>query len=196
LYHGEISCIFCGENNVTNIHHIDEDHDNFLLTNLEGNCVPHHMDKHYGSRKTPYVNIVKMFTFDSCHHLLNYDGACSRLHGHTYKIEVAIRNRINIHTGMVMDFGDLKKAIKTFVVDILDHQNLNEVIPELNPTAENMLFWIWDKLERDALLKGLWKIRLWETPNSFAEITQKDIFLSPLYILSYYNDLEDKKKND
>ena len=189
LYHGTTKCLICSEEK-TNIHHIDEDHDNFLLTNLQAFCVPHHMDKHYGSRQTPYVSVTKIFTFDSCHKLFNYSGKCQNLHGHTYKLEITIRNRIDILTGMVIDFGDLKNIINNFIIEPLDHKYLQNEIQEFNPTAENMLLWIWDKLERDALLKGLQKIRLWETPTSFAELTQKDILFSGMYVNSYYEDLK------
>jgi len=177
------------ENNVINIHHIDEDTTNFLLTNLEAFCVFHHMDKHYASRKTPFISITKTMTFDSCHNLLNYNGKCSEIHGHTYKLEVTIRKRIDMKTSMVMDFGKLKDIIKQFVIEPLDHKYLNHEIPQFNPTAENMVFWIWEKLEKDALLKGLSKIKLWETPDSNATITQEDVFLSPLYVMSYFNEM-------
>lgn len=191
-YHGNTNCLICGEDK-TNIHHIDEDHDNFLLTNLQSFCVPHHMDKHYGARQTPYISIVKIFTFDSCHNLFNYSGKCQYLHGHTYKLEIKLRNRIDMHTSMVMDFGILKDVINEHIIEPLDHKYLQDEIPHFNPTAENMLLWIWDRLERSALLKGLTKIRLWETPTSYAEINQKDVLMSGLYVNSYYEDLEKNK---
>ena len=135
------------------------------------------------------ASITKIITFDSSHKLLNYSGKCSELHGHTYKLEVTVRKRIDLKTGMVMDFGDLKNIIKQYVVNKLDHTYLNNTIPQFNPTAENMVFWIWETLEKDALLKGLYEIKLWETPNSHVHITQRDIFMSPLYAMSYYNDM-------
>lgn len=192
-YHGIIKCEICDKqspDDVINIHHIDENHDNFLLTNLQAFCVYHHSDRHYGARKTPYVKVTKNFTFDSCHNLLDYAGKCRHLHGHTYKLEITVKNRIDLYTGMVIDFGDLKTMTESFIINRLDHAYLNDKIPMLNPTAENMLFWMWEQLERGALLKGLWKIRLWETPTSFAEVIQEDMFLSPIYSSSYYDDLE------
>ncbi len=183
-------CLIDGCNKpVQNIHHIDEDHDNFHLTNLEGYCVFHHMDRHYGSRKTPYVTITKIITFDSSHKLLNYNGKCKNLHGHTYKIEVSLRNRVNLQTDMVIDFGILKQVINDYVIEPLDHKYLNDEILLFNPTAENMLSWIWERLEKDALIKGLIEIRLWETPTSVVSLERIGMFLSPLYAMSYYNEL-------
>jgi 6-pyruvoyltetrahydropterin/6-carboxytetrahydropterin synthase len=69
---------------------------------------------------------------------------------------------------MVLDFSDLKKFVNTYIVDVLDHNYINDVI--YNPTAENICFWIWAELSR-AGLKGLSSIKVWEAPNSIAEIT-------------------------
>jgi len=46
---------------------------------------------------------------------------------------------------------------------------------DINPTAENMICWIWKQLEREPIGELLSKIKLWETPNSFATITAEDI---------------------
>jgi len=171
-----------------NIHHIDEDHNNFLLTNLECLCIPHHSQLHYPCYKPDgTIEITKEFTFDSCHKLLNYIGKCAQLHGHTYKLQVTVKRKVNQKTGMVMDFGTLKDIVNEHVIENLDHKYINDCM-ENNPTAENMLFWIWNKLEKDGLLKGLHKIRMWETPGSFADISAKDI-LNSNYINTYYDDM-------
>jgi len=173
---------------IENIHHINEDNKCFLLTNLDGYCVNHHMNNHYLYRKLPFINVTKIFLFDSSHSLLDYNGPCSSVHGHTYKLEVTIRKRIIPTTGMVMDFGDLKKIVNDTVIDKLDHSYMNDVIMEFNTTAENMLIWIWMQLEKEGLLKGLYEVKLWETPTSYAVMTQKDIFYSN-YVMSYYYDI-------
>lgn len=197
FYHGnEVKCLYSGcpkveGNDVINIHHIDEDRSNFLISNLEALCVFHHLDKHYGSRKTEFMTITKRFSFDASHNLLNYNGKCVHLHGHTYFLEVSIKKRIDLHTGMVMDFGDLKTIVKKYILDKLDHSYINDVIPYLNPTAENMVYWIWEILEKDGLLKGLQSIRLWETPDSYVELTKEGMYKSPLYVFGYYQDMYD-----
>jgi len=57
------------------------------------------------------VEITREFTFDSCHKLLDYDGKCANLHGHTYHLQISLKRRINPKTGMVIDFGDLNRIV-------------------------------------------------------------------------------------
>jgi len=65
--------------------------------------------------------------------------------------------------GLVLDFGDLKKAVRS-VIDLQDHHMLND-IPDLeNPTTELLVVWIWDKIKQS--LPGLTKIELKETPTT------------------------------
>jgi len=196
-YHNDNKCLIHGcDKEVENVHHIDENHDNFMLTNLEGYCVFHHMDRHYAARKTPYTEITKIITFDSCHNLLNYNGKCRNLHGHTYKLEITVRNRVDLHSGMVMDFGTLKNIINKYVIEPLDHKYLNDELPEFNPTAEVMCDWIWRQLEFEGKLKGLYEVKLWETPNSNASVNQMGMFLSPLYAMALYDELTQHYKWD
>jgi 6-pyruvoyltetrahydropterin/6-carboxytetrahydropterin synthase len=60
----------------------------------------------------------------------------------------------------------------------LDHQYLNEVLPLMNTTAENMVVWIYEQLhsalEAEYIQSNirLEEIRLWETPTSYAAITR------------------------
>lgn len=127
--------------------------------------------------KGPEITVVKEMTFDSAHYLPCYDGPCSRLHGHTYKIQVGIKGHVSSETGMVCDFVDLKKVIKE-VVDLLDHQCLNDIedsnFPNQKPTAELMLVWLAakfiDNLANYDPPVRLHFVRLWETPTSYAEI--------------------------
>lgn len=117
------------------------------------------------------LTVVKQFTFDAAHYLPDYDGPCRRVHGHTYKLEVGYNGHIDEHTGMVMDFGELKKRIEEGFVKKLDHSLLNERF--INPTAEVVLEWICLILkgrERvDQSVPKLEFIRLWETPTSYVE---------------------------
>lgn len=165
-------CNCCGKNeNKINIHHIDEDRTNFLPSNLEPLCVPCHMSYHYSHSKKPYVKIGKYFKFSAAHELPNHKGLCQYIHGHEWKVGIELKKRINNQTGMVIDFSDLKKIVNTHVISVLDHSFLNEII--YNPTAENLLIWIWEKLMFDGLLKGIHKIELWESSDSVAVMDEK-----------------------
>jgi 6-pyruvoyltetrahydropterin/6-carboxytetrahydropterin synthase len=113
-------------------------------------------------------------SFMGAHNLINYNGKCSRKHGHEWKYEIKIRKRINPDTGMAVDFKDIKKCLNDYVDEILDHSDLNEVLP-FNPSAENIAVWIFETLSKKALLKGIISVTIWETENSSVEITAKDM---------------------
>ena len=123
------------------------------------------------------ITITRHFSFDAAHYLPGHDGKCQNLHGHTYKLEVTVGRESLIEggssDGMVMDFGTLKPIINKLIVDPLDHQCLNELLP-YRPTAENMVNHFFDVLE--PVLEGfgtqLVRLRLWETPDSYAEVSK------------------------
>jgi 6-pyruvoyltetrahydropterin/6-carboxytetrahydropterin synthase len=77
--------------------------------------------------------------FAGAHCLRGYEGACERLHGHNYKIDVVVRGERLDRLGMLVDFKVVKRAVGE-VVDRFDHQFLNETPPfdAVNPTAENI----------------------------------------------------------
>ena len=168
------TCACCGSTErKMNIHHIDEDRTNFLPSNLEPLCVPCHGSYHYRLQKRPYATIGKFFTFAASHQLPDHKGLCQYLHGHEWKLGVHIRKRVNKKTGMVLDFGDLKEVVNTHIVSVLDHSFLNEIL--YNPTAENLVVWIWERLMFDGLLKGIHQIELWEASNSKIIMDQNDM---------------------
>jgi 6-pyruvoyltetrahydropterin/6-carboxytetrahydropterin synthase len=124
------------------------------------------------------VLVSKEFTFDSAHHLHNYEGKCKNLHGHTYKLQVIMRGKVDAR-GIAIDFGDIKRIAKERIVDRLDHKYLNEVLPPMNTTAENMVVWMYEEIQEAIVLEGLHpnilleEIRLWETPTSYAAVTRE-----------------------
>lgn len=105
--------------------------------------------------------IAKEFTFDAAHRLLNYDGPCANLHGHTYKLQIILSGPVQ-KNGMVINFVDLKKIVTGRVISKLDHKFINKIIKQ--STAENITIWIWGQLDKHL---PLYEIRLWETPTSF-----------------------------
>lgn len=120
--------------------------------------------------KQKKLTVMKQFSFDSAHQLHGYDGPCANLHGHTYKLEVYVKGVVDSF-GFVIDFAILKKIVKENIIDLLDHQFLNEIIK--HPTAENIAEFIFNKLEpviKKSCEKNnkavIYKIVLWETPTS------------------------------
>ena len=77
--------------------------------------------------------------FDAAHHLREYPGDCSRLHGHTWKVAVSVRAEALGELGLSIDFKSIA-AILDEVVERFDHQTLNDMkeFTGLNPTAENL----------------------------------------------------------
>ncbi|MEF2967003.1 6-carboxytetrahydropterin synthase QueD [Paenibacillus sp. M1] len=123
------------------------------------------------------VLVSKEFTFDAAHHLHAYDGKCKNLHGHTYKVVFGISG-IPDERGITVDFGTIKQIWKDEIEPYLDHRYLNETLPPMNTTAENMVVWLYEKMEaaiaserlRSSLQGGRMEfVRLYETPTSYAE---------------------------
>lgn len=106
--------------------------------------------------------VTREFTFDSAHFLPKYFGKCERLHGHTYRLRVTVKVDRLDDQGIAYDFVDLKKVVKSEVVDVLDHILINDIIPV--SSAENIAAWIWEKLTPHL---PLFELKLWETPNAF-----------------------------
>lgn len=130
------------------------------------------------------VTVNRKAHFNAAHRLYRADwddarneavfGKCSNpyYHGHNYELIVSVTGEIDPETGFVIDLKLLADLIEARVEDYLDHKNLNEEIEEfktLNPTAENIVVVIWNRL-REALEPHLeLKVTLYETPRNFVE---------------------------
>ena len=144
------------------------------------------------------IRVTKSFTFEMAHALWNYDGPCKNIHGHSYKLFVTIQGRASENTestklGMVMDFADLKKIVKTHIVDIFDHsviissrasrpdiQRVEQMfekfyVVDYQPTCENLVLFIVETIQK-MLTPGLelHSVKLYETATSFAEWYAED----------------------
>ena len=139
------------------------------------------------------IKITKQFSFEMAHALRNYDGLCRNIHGHSYKMDITLagqplHDETSPKNGMVMDFGDLKKLVNEEIISLLDHalvlndktdtqlvevlkQNFEKiVVVEFQPTTENLLNFIANKLKtRLPENVNLCRIRLRETDTSYAE---------------------------
>lgn len=123
------------------------------------------------------VGVVREFTFDAAHHLHAYDGKCKSLHGHTYRLVIHLSGKVN-EIGIVIDFGHIKRIFKERIEAKLDHRYLNEVLPPMNTTAENMIVWIWEQLQDEIEKLNLPGLRieeltLYETPSSYAYLKRE-----------------------
>ncbi|MCM4154937.1 6-carboxytetrahydropterin synthase [Gramella sp. AN32] len=140
------------------------------------------------------IRITKQFSFETGHALYGYDGKCRNVHGHSYKLSVTvigtpITDAHHVKFGMVIDFGDLKKIVKSEIVDQFDHATVfnkntphielaeelksrghHVILVEYQPTSENMVMDFAAKIKKHLPPHiQLHSLKLQETDTSFAE---------------------------
>jgi 6-pyruvoyltetrahydropterin/6-carboxytetrahydropterin synthase len=111
------------------------------------------------------VELERTFRFEAAHRLPHAPEGhkCRRLHGHSYRIEVAVRGEVDPDAGWYLDYADLVEAFGP-IRELLDHRYLNEIDGLENPTSERLASWIWERLA--PRLPGLWRIVVHETCNA------------------------------
>ena len=113
---------------------------------------------------------LKILTdFASAHTLRDYPGACSRMHGHNWKVEAeVVATKLN-SIGMAIDFKEIKTAARE-IAGRLDHYYLNEIPPfdTINPTAENIAAYFYEELEKmlNTDTVKVSSVTLWETDRA------------------------------
>lgn len=132
--------------------------------------------------RRPMFRVTQHIEFCYGHRLLNYAGKCRHLHGHNAKAVIVLEGPKLDERGILVDFSDIKKAIRTWIDNELDHRMiLNEndpVVPLLqeqgeplfllpeNPTAETIARLIYDQTKAEGF--PVVEVTLWETPKSCA----------------------------
>jgi len=136
-------------------------------------------------------SVCKELCFDAAHRLYGYDGKCSRIHGHRYRVAVRLQYYAVDEVGIGFDFGRIKSTLGKWIDENWDHKffichddPLYEALTDAggidpediilmagNPTAENMAEFmaevvvpIWPEI-RERLIS----ITIYETPTSSAE---------------------------
>ena len=111
------------------------------------------------------IELRKSFQFEAAHLLPHLPRAhkCRRLHGHSFKVEVAVAGECDRNLGWLMDYADISAAFKP-IWSKLDHYYLNEIPGLENPTSENLAVWIWRRLQ--PRLPLLVEVRVAETCQS------------------------------
>lgn len=116
------------------------------------------------------VYTLKILTeFASAHTLREYPGACSRMHGHNWKVEVEVQASKLNSVGMGVDFKVIKQHTRE-ITEKLDHRYLNEIEPfnRINPTAENIAAYLFEQISATLntdVIKVL-SVTLWETDRA------------------------------
>jgi 6-pyruvoyltetrahydropterin/6-carboxytetrahydropterin synthase len=138
--------------------------------------------------------LAKQFTFAMGHRLSKHKGACKNFHGHNYTVEVGVKSEFLNDNGMVIDFGNLKSTVGSFL-DMMDHalmvnhndgqliEKMKEILPGLKvietpfePTAENMAKEIYVRVGE--ALKKMWNVEIdyvdvYETDTSRASYSEE-----------------------
>ncbi len=120
-------------------------------------------------------NLKILTDFAAAHYLRNYEGVCSRLHGHNWKVEVNVTATVLDAVGMGVDFNVIKDATRELIGQ-LDHYNLNDLPPfdRINPTAENIAAYLYSELGKalnDDTVK-VSAVTLWETDRACVTYTE------------------------
>ncbi len=115
--------------------------------------------------------------FAAAHTLREYPGACSRMHGHNWKIEAeVIATQLN-EIGMAIDFKDIKREVRA-IAKTLDHYYLNDLEPfrEINPTAENIAQYFYQELASRINSEhiSVSSLTLWETERACVRYSESD----------------------
>ncbi|MCW5764962.1 MAG: 6-carboxytetrahydropterin synthase QueD [Phycisphaeraceae bacterium] len=114
------------------------------------------------------MDVFREFRFEAAHWLPHVPEGhkCRRMHGHGYRVVVHVTGSPDPHTGWVIDFADIKRAVDP-VIDSLDHRTLNDIPGLENSTCENLTRWLWARIK--PALPGLSRIVVWETAHAGCE---------------------------
>jgi 6-pyruvoyltetrahydropterin/6-carboxytetrahydropterin synthase len=91
-------------------------------------------------------------------------------HGHNYKLEVTVTGPVDERTGLMLDLAELDRVVQEEVLDRYDHRHLNLDAPEfaeLNPTSENLVRVIWERLAPKIRGPRLHRVTVRETERNF-----------------------------
>lgn len=130
------------------------------------------------------IELTQSFEFSAAHRLhvaalsdaenQSTFGKCNnpRGHGHNYQVDITIAGRPDPASGCVLPLPQFEALVKQHVIDRLDHKHLNEDTTEfagVNPTVENIARVIWGLLAGRVAPARLARVRVWETPKTYAD---------------------------
>ena len=136
------------------------------------------------------TTVTKSVKFDAAHILTNHQGLCKNLHGHTYRVDVAVTQPDDDPRDMVIDFKDLKSVATSIICDRFDHafiystasegeseiasvvekHGMRTVALPFRSTAENLARYFFGELKPQ--IPGLTSVKVWETVDSCAEFCE------------------------
>lgn len=109
--------------------------------------------------------LKQLFRIESARRLTGLPDShpCSRLHGHSFQIELTLVGERQAQTGWVIDYHQITEIMKPILTQI-DHHVLNDIPGLENPTSENLCFWLFEKVKKS--LPELTRVTVRETPDT------------------------------
>jgi len=119
-------------------------------------------------------NLTIETEFAAAHRIKEARGKCERLHGHTWKIQVTLQGEKLDERGMLIDFREVKKIVKKSISK-LDHQYLNEILKNIEPTTENIAKYLFKELEKKLNSEGvkLSEIKVGESDKTWVSYSEE-----------------------
>ncbi|PST83990.1 6-pyruvoyl tetrahydrobiopterin synthase [Pedobacter yulinensis] len=132
------------------------------------------------------IYITRKASFNAAHKLARPDwddetnesvyGKCANKnwHGHNYELFVTVKGELNPETGFLIDLKLLKDIMNVYVVDKIDHKNLNMDVDFMQgklTSTENLAMAVWNELLAPIAAQGatLHCVKIYETDNNFVE---------------------------
>ncbi len=134
-------------------------------------------------RKVLVIGMTGVYTisteimFCSSHALREYNGDCSRIHGHNWVIRAYYEFEKVDEKGLTIDYLELKAGLERVILHRFDHRHLNDIPPfdKINPTSENIVAEIFRLINRDLKIPGgfLLEVELWETRTDMVRYRER-----------------------
>lgn len=121
--------------------------------------------------KKPVYEVKIISDFAAAHNLRNFRGKCENLHGHNWKVEIVLRGHDLDESGMLVDFGEIKRATRELLSEV-DHCYLNDLpsFKDRNPSSENIARYLFERLSEqlDNENRRLYRVSAWESADACA----------------------------
>ena len=110
-------------------------------------------------------------SFSAAHMLNEIGGACEKLHGHNFVVEISICSIVLSEEGILIDFRILKQWADEILKEF-DHKYLNDIsyFKDTNPSSENIARYIYDRISEKVKKRNLdvSRVTIWESEDARA----------------------------
>lgn len=148
------------------------------------------------------MEITRRIEFDAGHRIPAHKSKCRHLHGHRYVLEATVAGPVKMESGeadegMVKDFSDLRQILMEEIHENWDHaflawseDHVAHAAADFDPTLHFVWFDVVPTVENLATIafniiaariyrdwesdRWLERVRLYETPNCWADVQQID----------------------